>query len=194
MTDPAKRRATYQDVLGAPPHMVAEVLNGELHLHPRPSKPHAAAASALGEELGPPFKRGRGGPGGWVILDEPELHLGDDILVPDLAGWRVERMPEMVDDEPFFTLRPDWVCEVLSPRSAKYDRTDKLSIFAREGVHWAWLVDPLQRTLEVLRLEGVSWSLLGVWRDDALVRAEAFDAIELELAALWHRVVLKPPG
>lgn len=191
MTDPPKKIATYEDVLAAPPHMVAEVIGGELYLHPRPAKPHAAAASALGEELGPPFKRGRGGPGGWVILDEPELHLQADILVPDLAGWRLERLPEMVDDEPFFTLAPDWVCEVLSPRTAKYDRTDKLSIYAREEVRWAWLVDPLQRTLEALRLDAGRWMLLGTWRDEARVRAEPFDAIDLELAALWHRVVLK---
>ncbi|MEO8181799.1 MAG: Uma2 family endonuclease [Deltaproteobacteria bacterium] len=191
MTAPAKTLATYQDVLDAPPHMVAEVIGGELHLQPRPAKPHAAAATALGEELGPPFKRGRGGPGGWVILDEPEIHLGSDILVPDLGGWRVERMPELVDDDPYFSLAPDWVCEVLGPRSAKYDRTDKLSIYAREQVRWAWLVDPLQRTLEALRLDGGRWTLLGTWRDEALVRAEPFDAIELELGVLWQRVVLK---
>lgn len=191
MTAPAKKIATYEDVLAAPPHMIAEVIGGELYLQPRPAKPHAAAASALSEELGPPFKRGRGGPGGWIILYEPELHLKSDILVPDLAGWRLERLPEMVDDEPFFTLAPDWVCEVLSPRTAKYDRTDKLSIYAREEVRWAWLVDPLQRTLEALRLDTGRWTLLGTWRDEARVRAEPFDAIELELAALWHRVVLK---
>jgi len=126
-----------------------------------------------------------------MIVDEPELHLEADILVPDLAGWRVERMPELVDDEPYFTLAPDWVCEVLSPRTAKYDRTDKLGIYAREEVHWAWLVDPLQRTLEALRHEGGRWTLLGPWRDEARVRAEPFDAIELELAVLWHRVVLR---
>ena|SRR5687768_3230717 len=121
MTNPVKKRATYQDVLNAPAQLAAEILGGELHLQPRRAKPHAAAASALGEELGPPFKRGRGGPGGWVILDEPELHLGADVLVPDLAGWRVERMAELVDDEPYFTFAPDWVCEVLSARTAKYD-------------------------------------------------------------------------
>jgi Uma2 family endonuclease len=209
MTAPAKKIATYQDVLDAPPHMIAEVIGGELHLNPRPAKPHVAAATALGEELGPPFKRGRGGPGGWIILDEPEVHLRADIVVPDLGSWRVERMPELVDDEPYFTLAPDWVCEVLSPRMAKYDRSDKLAIYFREGVEWVWLVDPLQRTLEVLRREESQkgdaprqreapqqredggWSLRGVWRDDARVRAEPFDAIELELAALWHRVVLK---
>jgi Uma2 family endonuclease len=192
MNEPARRRATYQDVLNAPPHMIAEVIDGTLRLQPRPAKPHAAAASVLGEELGPPFKRGRGGPGGWIILFEPELHLADDILVPDLAGWRRERMPTLVADEPFFTLAPDWVAEVFSPSTSKYDRTDKLRIYRREAVEWVWLVDPLARTLEVLRRDDDDWSRRGAWRDDAPVRAEPFDAIELELGLLWADVVLPP--
>ncbi|MCA9704293.1 MAG: Uma2 family endonuclease [Myxococcales bacterium] len=192
MNEPARRRATYADVLDAPPHLIAEVIDGDLRLHPRPAKPHAAAASTLGEELGPPFKRGRGGPGGWILLDEPELHLGPDILVPDLAGWRRTRMPTIVADEPFFTLTPDWVAEVLSPSTGKYDRTDKLTIYRRERVPWVWLVDPIQRTLEVLHLEPEQdlWTLRAAWRDDACVRAEPFDAIELELGLLWADVVL----
>ena len=192
MGKPARRQATYEDVLRAPPHMVAEVIDGELHLHPRPAKPHAAAASILGEELGPPFRRGRGGPGGWILLDEPELHLGADILVPDLAGWRRQRMPQIVADEPFFTLAPDWVAEVVSPRTAKFDRTDKLRIYAREKVEWVWFVDPLARTVEVLRLSETGWVVRGSWRDDARVHAEPFDAIELDLALLWADVVI--PG
>ncbi len=182
-----RRRATYQDVLDAPPNMLAELIDGQLVLMPRPAKPHAIAASVLGEELGPPFRRGKGGPGGWILLDEPELHFGDDILVPDLAGWRRERMPH-VDDAAYFTLAPDWVCEVLSPRTTKIDRSDKLPIYAREQVAHAWLVDPLARTLEVLRREGSRWLLVGVWSDEARVRAEPFDAIELELGALWADV------
>ncbi len=192
MTEPARRRATYEDVLRAPPHMIAEVIDGELRLQPRPAKPHAFAASALGEELGPPFKRGRGGPGGWINLDEPELHLQADILVPDLAGWRRERMPVAVADEPYFTLAPDWVGEILSPSTGKFDRTDKLRIYAREKVEWVWLVDPILRTLEVLRRAEVGWSLRGTWRDDERARAEPFEAIELELGVLWADVVL--PG
>jgi Uma2 family endonuclease len=193
MAPPSKKPATYEDVLAAPEHMVAEVIDGELYLNPRPSVPHAAAASALGEEIGPPFKRAKGGPGGWHILDEPELHLRADILVPDLAGWRIERMPLMVADLPYFTLAPDWVCEVLSPRTAKTDRTKKLAIYARERVRWAWLVDPLLHTLEVLRHDGEHWALLGTYADEAKLRAEPFDAIELELGALWHGVVLPDP-
>ena len=183
-----RRRATYQDVLDAPEHMIAQVIDGELVLMPRPGKPHTAAATVLGEELGPPFRRGKGGPGGWILLDEPELHLGDDILVPDLAGWRRERMPAIVVDVPYFTLAPDWVCEVLSPRTAKLDRARKLPIYAREHVSHVWLVDPAERTLEALRREGSQWLLVGVWSDDAPVRAEPFDAIELELGALWADV------
>lgn len=190
MADPARRRATYEDVLAAPPHKVAEVIDGELLLFPRPAKPHAAAASALGEELGPPFKRGRGGPGGWFILFEPELHLHPDILVPDLAGWRKERMPVLDASEPYFTMAPDWVCEVLSPSTAKLDRTRKLAIYARERVPHVWFVDPLLRTLEVLERDGDVWRILAVHQDADRVRAKPFDAIELDLAILWDGVDL----
>ena len=114
MADPAKRRATYEDVLAAPPNMIAQVIAGELRLQPRPAMRHAAAASALGEELGPPFKRGRGGPGGWLIIDEPELHLGDDIVVPDLAGWRRERLA-VLPDTAYVELAPDWLCIIAPP-------------------------------------------------------------------------------
>lgn len=185
---PAHKRATYEDVLAAPAHQVAEVLNGVLHTHPRPRLRHARASSILGEELGPAFGRGRGGPGGWLILDEPELHLGSepDILVPDLAGWRRTRMPEM-PDEPYATLAPDWVCEVLSESTEAVDRSEKLPIYAREKVEHAWLVDPVIKTLEVLRLAGDGWRIVGTWSGDARERAEPFDAIELELGALWMR-------
>jgi Uma2 family endonuclease len=194
MNDPARRRATYEDVLAAPEHMVAEIVDGKLRLQPRPAKPHAAAATALGEELGPPFKRGKGGPGGWIILDEPEIHLGEDIVVPDLGGWRRQRMPALVDDEPYFTVAPDWICEVLSPNTATLDRAKKLPIYAREGVSHAWLVDPRARTLEVLRLEGRNWLVLGVFADDARVRAEPFEVFELELGILWADVILRDQG
>jgi Uma2 family endonuclease len=192
MGDPAKRRATYQDVLDAPPHKVAEIIDGELILSPRPAGPHSAAATALTEELGPPFKRGRGGPGGWIILYEPELHLESHILVPDLGGWRRETM-NVVANEAYFTVRPDWVCEVLSPSTERFDRGAKLEIYAAAGVAHAWLVNPLQRTLEVLRLSAKTpkqWLSLGVFRDDARVRADPFEVFELELGVLWEGVRL----
>jgi len=186
MGHPAKRRATYDDLVAVPDHLVAEIVNGTLVTSPRPAARHTTASSILGGELGPPFHRGRGGPGGWVILDEPELHLHDDVLVPDLAGWRRERMPE-IPDTAAFTLAPDWICEVLSPSTAALDRAEKMPIYARESVTHAWLVDPTAKTLEAYRLERERWLLLGAWRDDATARIAPFDAIELELAALWAR-------
>jgi Uma2 family endonuclease len=185
MADPARRRATYADVLAVPAHLVAEVLFGVLYTQPRPAAAHTRAATHLGGELHGPFDRGRGGPGGWILLDEPELHLGEDILVPDLAGWRRERMTAFPFDAAYFTLAPDWICEVLSPSTTKIDRGDKLSIYARENVRHAWLLDPVAHTLEVLRLENGRWSILAVYKDDAVVRAEPFDAIELALSSLW---------
>lgn len=182
--DAAVKRATYEDVLSAPADKVAEILAGELRLSPRPAGPHTAAASALGEELGPPFKRGRGGPGGWIILDEPELHLAEDILVPELAGWRRERMA-LVPNAAYLTMAPDWVCEVLSPTTERVDRADKLPIYAREKVRHAWLANPLHRMLEVFVLEQGRWVNHATYRDDAIVRATPFDAIERDLSILW---------
>ena len=167
-----------------PPHVVGEIVDGELHVSPRPASPHARASSVLGGQLGGSFDWGGSGPGGWILLDEPELHLGPDVLVPDLAGWRRERMPEL-PRAAFFTLAPDWVCEVISPSTARLDRVRKLRAYARERVHHVWLIDPDARTLEVYRLEGEHYVLLAQHEDDERVRAEPFDAIELELAALW---------
>lgn len=185
-----RKVATYEDVLAAPPHMVAEIVDGELILSPRPAARHGAAASTLGEELGPPFKRGRGGPGGWLIMDEPELHFGSHVLVPDLAGWRRERMA-LLPDAPYFTMVPDWICEVLSPGSARFDRGKKMPLYGQAGVRNACLVDPEERTLEVFRLVDGRWSLLATFIEDARVRAEPFDAIELDLSVLWADV--EPP-
>jgi Uma2 family endonuclease len=168
--------------------MVAEVIDGVLSTHPRPASPHAQAATTLGEELGPPFKRGRGGPGGWIILDEPELHLGTepDILVPDLAGWRRETMPVM-PDAAYFTVPPDWACEVLSATTWRRDRRDKMPVYLRERVAHVWLIEPIERTLEVFALDGPSYRLFATYADDEKVRAPPFDAIELDLAVLWLR-------
>jgi Uma2 family endonuclease len=187
MGDPAKRRATHEDLLAVPEHFVAEILNGVLITQPRPASLHARASSRLGIDLGGPFDRGKGGPGGWVILDEPELHLHGDVAVPDLAGWRRTRMPEL-PDATAFELAPDWVCEVLSPSTTAIDRVEKMPIYAREGVSHVWLVDPIAKTLEVFLLDTAArWVLLGTWRDDAKVRVDPFAAVELELAALWAK-------
>jgi Uma2 family endonuclease len=136
-------------------------------------------------KLGGPFDVGGGGPGGWVILNEPEVHLHEDIVVPDLAGWRRTRMPRVTMEAAFFTLAPDWISEVLSPGTQAFDRGDKMDVYAREGVAHAWLVDPVARLPEVWRLEREKWLRVTTWTSDALVRAEPFDAIELGLASLW---------
>lgn len=184
MATPAQRRATYEDLLRVPDGTVAEIVGGDLHVTPRPAMRHALTTSALWGEVGSPFQHGRGGPGGWWILFEPELHLGEDVLVPDLAGWRRERMPE-VPDSAATELAPDWVCEVVSPSTERLDRAKKMQVYAREGIGHLWLVNPAARTLEVYRREDASWLLLGTHAGEARVRAEPFDAVELELALLW---------
>ena len=178
------RRATYQDVLDAPPNMVAEVINGTLHMQPRPAARHAWASSGMGAKISPPFNYGDGGPGGWWIIFEPELHLGDDIVVPDLAGWRRETMPEYPDTA-YFDIAPDWVCEVLSPSTRRIDLGDKRDIYAREEVSHLWFVDPDARTLEAFELRDGQWLLLATLSDSDPVSLIPFDAITFPLNALW---------
>ena len=182
--DTSPRPATYQDVLDAPEHMVAEVIAGTLYTQPRPAMGHALAHSVLGIKLGPLFGHGAGDPGGWWIIDEPELHLGDDILVPDLAGWRRETMPEY-PDAAYCTVAPDWVCEVLSPSTRRIDLTGKRPIYAREGISYLWLVEPMDRTLEAFELKDGLWSLLATAKDDDQVSIPPFDAITFNLGDLW---------
>ena len=177
-------RATYQDVIDAPAHRVAEIVGGTLYTHPRPAMPHALASSTLGVEIGNPFQSGRGGPGGWWIIDEPEIHFGEDIVVPDLAGWRRERMPDFPDTA-FVTLAPDWVCEVLSPSTRDLDRHGKRPVYAREGVGHLWFVDPEARDLEAFELRGGEWVLIATARNDDPVSIPPFEAISFPLDALW---------
>lgn len=174
-----------------PDTKVAEIIDGELVVSPRPASPHARAATLLGGDLVSPFDRdpgGLGGPGGWWLLLEPELHFADDVLVPDWAGWRRERMPRM-QDVPYFTLAPDWVCEVISPSTGRIDRSRKMRIYAREGVAHLWFVDPLVQTLEVYRLEdgpdGGRWVVTATHGADDVVAAEPFAAVRLALARWW---------
>ena len=183
MPQPARKPATYEDLCAVPEDRVAEIIDGELLTFPRPALLHSAAATALGIDLGSPFQRGRGGPGGWVFHDEPELHLGGDILVPDLAGWRIERAPNR--EAAFATTPPDWLCEVLSPSTHRVDRVRKLPIYLREKVGHVWLVDPRERTLEIFRRQDAQWVLAGSFGGDDTVQAEPFEAVPLELAAIW---------
>lgn len=179
-----RRPATYQDVLDAPATVVAELIEGALHVHPRPASRHVRASSSLGDELMSPFDKGRGGPGGWWIVDEPELHLGANVLVPDLAGWRRERMT-VYPDAPWFDLVPDWACEVLSPGTRRIDLTDKRRLYADAGVAYLWFVDPLARTLEAFTLHDGAWTLIAALKEAEEVRVAPFDAIAFPLSVLW---------
>jgi Uma2 family endonuclease len=186
-----RRRATYADLEAVPPNEVAELVGGVLHVMPRPAPRHARSSSRLGMKLGGPFDLGEGGPGGWHILDEPELHFPDpkepgevDALVPDLAGWRRERMPALPETAAF-ELAPDWICEVLSKSTEDFDRDEKMPIYAREGVKHAWLVDPIAETVEVFVLGSRQrWGPPSTYRGAARVRLVPFDAVELDLSAL----------
>lgn len=184
--EPVRRKATYDDLVTVPPHLIAEIVAGQLHTTPRPAAPHARASSAVGQDLGPFDRRpgGPGGPGGWWILDEPEIHLGEDVLVPDVAGWRHERMPA-IPNVAFFELAPDWVCEVVSPTTGRLDRIGKMPIYARERVSHLWLIDPASLTLEVYRLEDARWVVAQTLGGDDIVRAEPFSEIEIDLSRWW---------
>jgi len=184
MASPARKPATYEDLLELPDDRIGEIVDGELYASPRPAGLHATCAFSLGAEIGPPYQRRRGGPGGWLFMFEPELRLVGDTLVPDLAGWRRERLPS-VPDTPAVTLPPDWVCEILSPSTERIDRVKKLPAYARHGVVHAWLINPATRTREVFRREGTSWVLVATHADDAIVHTEPFDAIEIDLLHLW---------
>jgi Uma2 family endonuclease len=189
MTAPAAHfPATYDDLRNAPDHVVAELIDGELHTSPRPRGSHGNAASSLLMLVGPPFHFGRGGPGGWWILSEPEIHFGprvdQQVAVPDLAGWRRERMPELPTDHRFRVV-PDWSCEVASPSTGRLDRVVKLPLYAKHGVGHGWVVDPEQRTLEVFRLEQGRWVVIATYSRDQRVQPEPFDAITLDLGDLW---------
>lgn len=191
MGDAARRRATYEDVLAAPEHVTAQVIDGELYLHPRPARRHLRSSSALGARLYGAFDDGASGPGGWVIIDEPELHLGPepDIVVPDLGGWREEHYPgDVDDDDPFFTRAPDWVAEILSPSTARLDRTKKIAVYARERVAHVWRVDPRDRTVEVLRLGSEGYVIAQTWAgEEGTATLEPFAELPLSASAFWGR-------
>jgi Uma2 family endonuclease len=192
----ALKLPSYADIEALPEWQRGEILAGELVVSPRPAKPHLRTSTRLGGRLRG-FDDEDDGPGGWHLFDEPELHLDADpefpVVVPDLAGWRHATLPIVDDDEAAFHVRPDWVCEILSPRTAVHDRVLKMPFYARAGVGHAWLLDPVLRTLEVYRNVGGQWLAVAAWEGEAVVRAEPFDAIELPLKALWLPKRPAPP-
>jgi Uma2 family endonuclease len=178
------RPPTYADIEALPPHVVGQIVFGVLHAYPRPTPRHGRAAGELEYEITGPFGRGRGGPGGWIFLPEPELHLGPHVLVPDIAGWKRERLTPF-PETPYIDKSPDWLCEVLSPSTEKLDRTDKLTIYAEFGVKHCCYVDPLARTLEVLALSGSKWRLVSTFSDADPVTAPPFEVHSFPLDVLW---------
>jgi Uma2 family endonuclease len=182
----AREPSLYSQLVDLPERLIGEIVNGELHTQPRPSGRHGLAESGLATYIAGPFNFGRGGPGGWWIIVEPEVHFVRDVevVVPDLAGWRRVRMPQIPEDQRF-EVTPDWVCEILSPATAKRDRMIKLPLYARYSVAHAWLVDPLARTLEAFELRAGVWSLIATLQDDVPARVPPFDAVEFPLRDLW---------
>ena len=178
--------ALYQQLIDLPENLVGEIIDGRLYTQPRPAGPDAVTSSALGADLLFSFQRGRGGPGGWWIIDEPELHLVHDseVLVPDIAGWRRERLPKIPRDHRFEVV-PDWVCEILSPNTMRKDRINKMPVYAKYGVQYLWLIDPIAQTLEIFHLEHGQWTVIGLYQQRQVVQAPPFDAIDLNLADLW---------
>jgi Uma2 family endonuclease len=184
MAEPAKRRATYADLEAVPPHLVAEIIHGALVTHPRPSPRHGFAANALSASLTRSHQWGDGGPGGWIFIVEPELHLGNDIVVPDIAGWRRDRLP-VLPETAYFETPPDWVCEVLSNTTERYDRNSKRTIYARAQLPHLWLLDPRSNLLEVFQLAAGQWLLIATFSGNDDVRAPPFDASAFPLGLLW---------
>ena len=188
----AHRLASYADLEAVPPHLVAEIIFGALVTHPRPVFRHGAAAGSLGIELGGPFQRGRGGPGGWVFVPEPELHLGAQVVVPDLAGWRRERLPVLPTTAWIETI-PDWLCEILSPSTEAYDRGAKRTIYATHGLKHYWLLDPRTRVLEAFELRDGKWLLLDTFAGDVEVAVAPFAEAPFPLTVLWPLDEPSPP-
>ena len=184
MAQTAEKSATYADLEALPPHLVGEILFGRLITHPRPTRRHGGATSSLGAVVTTAHQFGADGPGGWIFVDEPELHLGPHVVVPDVAGWRRERMTEPAD-QAWFEIAPDWVCEALSPRTEKYDKGDKRRIYSTYRVEHLWFLDPRARSLEVFRRQEQDWLLTHTFFENEQVKAPPFAEHEFSLGLLW---------
>jgi hypothetical protein len=184
MVQSKTRSATYADIEALPPHVTGEILFGALHTQPRPANPHVGGSSSIGMMIGPPYQYGRGGPGGWYIVDEPELHLGPHVVVPDLAGWKVDRVRGKTKQK-FFDVPPDWVCEVLSESTMKIDRLDKARIYALYGVTHMWHLDPVAKILKVFQLQNENWLRINIFAAEDNVVAPPFEDANFKLGDLW---------
>lgn len=186
MTEPARRFATYEDVLAADPRQVAELMHGQLIVSPRPRFRHASVATDLLTVLNARFRKR---PTGWWFLVEPELHLGAPnprtaVVVPDIAGWRREKVPSC-PDVAASEVAPDWVCEVLSAGTARWDRIVKTGIYAEAGVGHYWMIDPELKTLEVYALRDGVYALVETHAGDEVLHAEPFAEVELTMSDWW---------
>lgn len=185
MADAGKNKATYSDLYDLPENMTGEIIDGELIATLRPSRQHVFTTTALGTRVASSFQFGEGGgPGGWIILIEPEIKLAEDVLVPDLVGWKEERFP-FVEEHNSISAPPDWVCEVLSPSTLSIDKIKKMPVYARHAIRYLWLVDPIARTLDAFRLESGKWLLLDSFSENDKLCAEPFGEVEIDLGKLW---------
>jgi Uma2 family endonuclease len=163
----------------------AEVIRGVVVEKAAPSFEHGDAQSSLAAALKDPFQRQRGGPGGWWIATDVEIELEvHEVYRPDLVGWRRERMSERPRGRPI-RVRPDWVCEVLSPSNAEYDLGAKLFTYHRSAIPQYWIADPEHATLTVYRATEHGYVVVSSAGRGDRVRAEPFEAIEIAIEELF---------
>lgn len=174
---------TWEDIVHLPEHAQPEIVAGRPYYRAVPRILHGRVVQKLAARLDPADASAL--KGGWWIAVEPAVRLSTHGIVgPDLAGWRKERLAQLPDDWPL-ELRPDWVCEVLSPGNAWYDRGPKAQAYAEAQIPWYWLADPQQRTLEVLELHGGHWRLRGCYHGDDCLALPPFDDIEVAVDGLF---------
>ena len=186
MADTARRPATIEDLDRTPADgRVYEILGGSLEAQPRPRPSHSRAQSRLNGQLSDPFDAGRGGPGGWWLLTEPEVRRSQhDIVVPDVAGWRRERLARLPTNRPIDT-PPDWICEVVSPNDRGRDRVRKASLYLRAGIPHYWILDTDARSLEAFAARAGAWRRSGGRTDGDTPRIPPFESIELDISSLF---------
>jgi Uma2 family endonuclease len=202
---PKKKLATYEDLLALPDGVKAELIDGEIIIHsssdprvaalPAPLPEHSRVQGGLRRFLGGPFDDddGFGGVGGWWILAEVEIRLGGQIVRPDVAGWRRERLASPWGLRPIEII-PDWICEVVSPSNASHDRVTKKHLYAKHGIAHYWIADTEEVTLETFTLHDAVWTASGAFTRGGVARIEPFEAIELDVGRLFPPPAPPPPA